>query len=129
MVIARAVDCKAVTGVLRVVKALGAPATSFCSSYLRVPATSTVRATITPTQVATVTAPPVVTQITDPSCPRSVAPIRRAIPHLDKRGLPPALKVYAAAEISSACACLSLKPKATTTITATGAPVIVTATV
>jgi hypothetical protein len=49
LIIARAVNCKVVTGVLGVVKALGAPATSFCSSYLHVPATSTIQATITPT--------------------------------------------------------------------------------
>jgi hypothetical protein len=50
--VARAVNCKAVTGVIGAIKALGAPATSFCSSYLKVPATSTVRATVTPTQYA-----------------------------------------------------------------------------
>jgi hypothetical protein len=44
----RAVNCNAVTGVLGIVKALGAPATSFCSSYLSVPATSTVLTTTTP---------------------------------------------------------------------------------
>jgi hypothetical protein len=51
MVIARAVNCKAVTGVLAVVKALGAPATSFCSSYLNIAPTSTVKITSTPITV------------------------------------------------------------------------------
>ncbi|OAL49310.1 hypothetical protein IQ07DRAFT_588635 [Pyrenochaeta sp. DS3sAY3a] len=127
IVIARAVNCKVVTGVLGVVKALGAPATSFCSSYLNIPATSTVRTTKTSTQVSTVTAAPVVVEVPDPSCRAPVAP--RDIVDLDKRAVPPALKLYAAGEISSACACLSLKAKATTTITATAAPVKVTTTV
>jgi hypothetical protein len=52
LVVARAVNCKVVTGVLAVVKALGVPATSFCSSYLHIPATSTVQATVTPTSYA-----------------------------------------------------------------------------
>jgi hypothetical protein len=46
----RAVDCKAVTGVLAVVRALGAPATSFCSSYLGVPTAATKLTTTTPTR-------------------------------------------------------------------------------
>ncbi|KAH7068809.1 hypothetical protein BKA63DRAFT_520156 [Paraphoma chrysanthemicola] len=129
LVVARAVNCNVVTGVLGVVKALGAPATSFCSSYLRVPATSTIKATITPTAYTTVTASPVVIQVTSASCPVAAAAVRRAVAELEKRDVPPALKLYAAAEISSACGCLSLKPKATTTMTATGSPVVVTATV
>jgi hypothetical protein len=51
IVIARAVNCKAVTGVLAVVKALGTPATSFCSSYLNIAPTGTVKITSTPTTV------------------------------------------------------------------------------
>ena len=47
----RAVDCAKVTGVLSAVKALGAPATAFCSSYLRVPSATTVQTTITPAAV------------------------------------------------------------------------------
>ena len=50
--VARAVNCKAVTGVLGAVKALGAPATSFCSSYLNVPATTTIKITTRPTKYA-----------------------------------------------------------------------------
>jgi hypothetical protein len=44
---------------------------------------------------------------------------------LDKRVVPGALKAYAAAEITSACGCLSLKPKATTTVPVAGNPVII----
>jgi hypothetical protein len=49
VLIARAVDCKVVTGVLSAVKALGAPATSFCSLYLRIPATTATTVTVMPT--------------------------------------------------------------------------------
>jgi hypothetical protein len=37
----RAPDCKAVNAALTILKALGPPATSFCSSYLRVPTAAT----------------------------------------------------------------------------------------
>ena len=43
----KGVDCKAVNLALTVLKGLGPPATSFCSSYLKVPATSTVSITTT----------------------------------------------------------------------------------
>lgn len=46
---ARAVDCGKVTGALSVLKNLGPPATTFCSSFLKVPATQTVISTTTPT--------------------------------------------------------------------------------
>jgi len=35
----RAINCNAVTKVVNAVKALGGPATSFCSSFLSIPAT------------------------------------------------------------------------------------------
>lgn len=41
------IDCKAVNLALTVLKKLGPPATSFCSSYLKVPATKTVSITTT----------------------------------------------------------------------------------
>jgi hypothetical protein len=37
----RALDCKAINTALTVLKALGPPATAFCSSYLHIPATIT----------------------------------------------------------------------------------------
>jgi hypothetical protein len=43
----RAVNGEVVTGVLAVMKALGGPATSLCSSYLHTPATTTVTITTT----------------------------------------------------------------------------------
>jgi hypothetical protein len=43
----RALDCKAVNAALTVLKALGPPATAFCSSYLRIPATITSVSTAT----------------------------------------------------------------------------------
>lgn len=44
-------NCNAVSGALLVLKPLGAPATSFCSSYLKIPATSTVLSTTQPAPV------------------------------------------------------------------------------
>jgi hypothetical protein len=46
-VVERYVDCKIVTGVLSVLKGLGGPATSFCSSYLSI-GTATVTNVVTP---------------------------------------------------------------------------------
>jgi len=43
----KGVDCKAVNLALTVLKKLGPPATSFCSSYLKIPATKTVSITTT----------------------------------------------------------------------------------
>lgn len=42
------VDCKVIKGTLGLSKGLGAPASSFCKSYLRVPGTTIVAATVTP---------------------------------------------------------------------------------
>ncbi|KAH6616258.1 hypothetical protein C7974DRAFT_379198 [Boeremia exigua] len=78
LVIACAVNCKAATGVLGAVKALGAPATSFCSSLLQVPATSTVQTTITPppTQVTETAQPVLVTvSVISAICPQQ-APLK-----------------------------------------------------
>jgi hypothetical protein len=44
----RAANCNVVTGALAILKPLGAPATSFCSSYLHIPATSTLTTTSAP---------------------------------------------------------------------------------
>jgi hypothetical protein len=44
----RTVNCGKVTGVLSAVKALGPLATAFCSTYLRIPGTTTVQTTTIP---------------------------------------------------------------------------------
>lgn len=44
----RAVNCAAVTGALGILKVLGKPATSFCSSYLHIPRPTTAVSTATP---------------------------------------------------------------------------------
>ena len=44
----RAVDCKKVNAALSVLKVLGPPATTFCSSYIHIPATTTQTATAVP---------------------------------------------------------------------------------
>jgi hypothetical protein len=43
--------CAKVNGALTILKKLGPPATSFCSSYLKVPATKTLTTTVTPATV------------------------------------------------------------------------------
>lgn len=48
----RAIDCSKVNGALSILKKLGPPATTFCSSYLKVPATKTVITTVTPATVS-----------------------------------------------------------------------------
>jgi hypothetical protein len=45
------INCNQVNAVLGVLKVLGEPATTFCSSYLRIPATATRTTTITPAVV------------------------------------------------------------------------------
>lgn len=47
----RAIDCSKVTGALSVLKKLGPPATSFCSSYLKIAGTKTLTTTFTPATV------------------------------------------------------------------------------
>jgi hypothetical protein len=47
----RAIDCSKVTGALSVLKKVGPPATSFCSSYLKIPGTKIVTTTVTPSAV------------------------------------------------------------------------------
>lgn len=44
----RAIDCSKINDALSVLKKLGPPATTFCSSFLKVPGTKTLTATITP---------------------------------------------------------------------------------
>ncbi|KAH7112530.1 hypothetical protein B0J11DRAFT_619644 [Dendryphion nanum] len=117
--IARAVNCNALTVVLNKIPALGTPATSFCSSYLKIPLATTVTQTEKPTTTLTV---PVTTTSIDPNC---IAPRVKRQPtaiRLDGRkvaGVPVALASFAAAELTSACGCLNLKPKVTVTTTTT----------
>jgi hypothetical protein len=66
----------------------------------------------------------VVVTVTAASCPHPPALKAKR----DGKNLPSGLKLFAEKEISSACARLSIKPKATTTITETAAAVIVVST-
>lgn len=50
MLEARAVNCAKVTGALFVLKNLGPPASTFCSSFLKVPATTTIITSTTSTR-------------------------------------------------------------------------------
>ncbi|KAF2432544.1 hypothetical protein EJ08DRAFT_121453 [Tothia fuscella] len=106
--VARAVNCKAVTGVLAIVMGLGAPATSFCSSFIHIPATTTKFTTTTPSTTTTTT-----TTVTSGVCPAAKKVKRDPL---------------AEPEISSACSCLSIQPKVTTTSTSTAATWIKTTT-
>lgn len=47
----RAINCAKVTGALSVLKKAGPPATSFCSSFLKIPGTQTSTTTVTPATV------------------------------------------------------------------------------
>lgn len=47
----RAIDCAKVTGALSVLRAIGPQATTFCSSFLKVPGTKTATTTFTPPPV------------------------------------------------------------------------------
>ncbi|CAI9637403.1 hypothetical protein GT037_008179 [Alternaria burnsii] len=128
----KGVDCKAVNLALTVLKGLGPPATSFCSSYLKVPATSTVSITTT-TPITTLTTSTSTVTVTSSVCE---APKRRSPGQLSndrssdvqteeldaepvKRHNIPALSVFAAAKLSSGCSCLSLMPKTSVTATVT----------
>ncbi|PVH73588.1 hypothetical protein DL98DRAFT_538227 [Cadophora sp. DSE1049] len=107
----RAVNCKVLNGVLSVLKGLGGPATSFCSSYLSI-GTATVTSVVTP-------APSLVTVVTSVTVTSTTfqgpIPKRAAKPV----PIPAALKGFVAAELTSACKCLSIPSKtAQVTITA-----------
>jgi hypothetical protein len=47
----RAIDCSKVTGCLSVLKKIGPPATTFCSSYVKISATKITTTTFTPVAV------------------------------------------------------------------------------
>ncbi|KAH7064290.1 hypothetical protein BKA63DRAFT_572206 [Paraphoma chrysanthemicola] len=123
----RAPDCKAVNAALTILKALGPPATSFCSSYLRVPTAAT---TTFIAPAATVTVTTSTQTITSGLCPqankrdefiieRTANSIYRrpANKPLQKRIDIPALSAFAASKLSSGCSCLSITPKKTVTTT------------
>ncbi|KAF2734549.1 hypothetical protein EJ04DRAFT_564126 [Polyplosphaeria fusca] len=129
----RAVDCKAVNKALSCLKTLGAPATAFCSSYLHIPATTTITSTAVANTV-TVTTTTVTIATTSPVCPaakrylvprhfmaaerRGFAVAAEPAPQVYKRNNIPQLSSFAAAQLSSGCSCLGLAPKtATTTFT------------
>ncbi|KAG4442422.1 hypothetical protein IFR05_002124 [Cadophora sp. M221] len=105
----RAVNCKAINGVLSALKGLGGPATSFCSSYLGI-GTATVTNTVTP-------APSLVTVVSTLSTVTFTVVGKRAAPK--PVPIPAVLKGYVAAELTSACKCLNIASKtAQATITA-----------
>ncbi|CAO2652061.1 Nn.00g003440.m01.CDS01 [Neocucurbitaria sp. VM-36] len=132
-------NCAKVTGALSVLKKLGPPATSFCSSYLKVPGAKTSTTTVTPVTTATTSTTTVT--VTSSECPRVVNPgpdsqrgrKRNADYHsaepevaaaadLEKRtDVLKLLAAFAAAKVSEGCSCLSISPKVTTTTTATAA--------
>ncbi|EMD89539.1 hypothetical protein COCHEDRAFT_1106749 [Bipolaris maydis C5] len=117
------VNCGKFNNALSVLKKLGPPATSFCRSYIKAPATST---------IVTITTAPTVAQ-----CPGKKRDIAAA--HADyeierseeaswmaqkRTNILPQLQMFAAAKVSEACSCLCLKPTATATLTSTApAPV------
>ncbi|KAF2623337.1 hypothetical protein BU25DRAFT_451331 [Macroventuria anomochaeta] len=121
----RAVNCNKVNAALGVLKILGSPATTFCSSYLHIPATVTQTATVAP-PVATVTiSTTTISTIAPAGCSTVVlqdssAPApegKRDV--IEKRINLPALSAFAASQLSSGCSCLGLSPKTTSTTTFT----------
>ncbi|KAF2658040.1 hypothetical protein K491DRAFT_739935 [Lophiostoma macrostomum CBS 122681] len=125
----RAVDCKKVNAALSVLKILGPPAKTFCSSYIHIPATATQTTTAVPsvalTQFSTVTTSTTTISTILPTCPASGssgnAPAgKREV--IEKRINLPALSAFAASQLSSGCSCLGLSPKTTTTTTFTPPP-------
>ncbi|KAH7348540.1 hypothetical protein BKA65DRAFT_476946 [Rhexocercosporidium sp. MPI-PUGE-AT-0058] len=104
----QAVNYKVLDGVLSILKGLGGPATTFCSSFLSI-GMATITSTVTP-------APTLVTVVT---VTVSVAPP-------DKRDaakpvpVPAALKGFVAAKLTLACKCLNI-PSKTAKVTVTAA--------
>ncbi|KAH8665231.1 hypothetical protein BGZ60DRAFT_411022 [Tricladium varicosporioides] len=117
----RAANCKAIVGVLAALKGLGGPATSFCSSYLRI-GTSTVTSTVTPPASTTT----VVSATTVTTTVLRHGPGKRDT-FRESKATPAALRAFAAAEITSACKCLQL-PTQTAAVTVTAATPINTIT-
>ncbi|KAH7346019.1 hypothetical protein BKA66DRAFT_447873 [Pyrenochaeta sp. MPI-SDFR-AT-0127] len=124
----RAVDCAKVTGALSVLKKLGPPATSFCSSYLKIQG-KTATTTFTPPAVTVTTSTTYITTYQSRcgqekrNVPINYRGFQYAEPaDLEQRGnILPLLAAFAAAKISEGCSCLGLQPKTVTTTTRTAA--------
>ncbi|KAJ6269946.1 hypothetical protein PSV08DRAFT_353109 [Bipolaris maydis] len=130
------VNCGKFNNALSVLKKLGPPATSFCRSYIKAPATSTI-VTITTAPTVTSTTSTTTITVTSAQCPGKKRDIAAA--HADyeierseeaswmaqkRTNILPQLQMFAAAKVSEACSCLCLKPTATATLTSTApAPV------
>ncbi|KAJ5025732.1 hypothetical protein J3E73DRAFT_258467 [Bipolaris maydis] len=131
------VNCGKFNNALSVLKKLGPPATSFCRSYIKAPATSTI-VTITTAPTVTSTTSTTTITVTSAQCPGKKRDIAAA--HADyeierseeaswmaqkRTNILPQLQMFAAAKVSEACSCLCLKPTATATLTSTApAPTI-----
>ncbi|KAF5851075.1 hypothetical protein GGP41_010738 [Bipolaris sorokiniana] len=125
------VNCGKVNNALSVLKKLGPPATSFCRSYIKAPATSTT-VTITTAPTVTSTTSTTTVTVTSAQCPGQKRDVAAA--HADyeierseeaswvvqkRTNILPQLQLFAAAKVSEACSCLCLKPTATATLTST----------
>ncbi|KAH7074343.1 hypothetical protein BKA63DRAFT_312064 [Paraphoma chrysanthemicola] len=117
----KGINCNQVNVVLNVIKALGPPATSFCSSYLHIPAPTTRITTIAPA-IVTVPTSTVTVETIQPQCPalaKRYADLVEDTAAIEKRINLPALSVFAAAKLSTACGCLGLTTPAPATRTVT----------
>ncbi|KAF1831415.1 hypothetical protein BDW02DRAFT_55487 [Decorospora gaudefroyi] len=121
-------NCSKLNGALTILKKLGPPATSFCSSYLKIPATTTSVTTTTP--VTTITTSTTTVLVTSSVCPDVRPPVqKKVIPgrrnpeteDVEKRTkvLLPLLAAFAAAKVSEGCKCLDISPRASITSTTT----------
>ncbi|KAF2996888.1 hypothetical protein E8E13_005205 [Curvularia kusanoi] len=135
----RGVDCGSNNAAFNELKKLGPPGTSFCRSYLKMPATSTRVTTVTAATVTKTTSTKTVT-VTSSSCPKqkreALGPGLRYVlefTHEFSRITPddltrevqkrndylPQLQGYGAAKISQGCGCICMKPTATQVVTST----------
>ncbi|KAF3387070.1 hypothetical protein F1880_000249 [Penicillium rolfsii] len=125
-------QCDIFNAALGILKALGTPATSFCSSYLNVPSVTTVVGpTVTP---AAITTDVYVTDVSTVTVyyptdlrKRDLDTVHYAPVHAaEARAVPAALKLVAASQISAACSCLHITPKSTSTLTITAPTPVIT---
>ncbi|USP77819.1 hypothetical protein yc1106_05093 [Curvularia clavata] len=132
----RGANCGKVNGAFVALEKLGPQGTSFCRSFVNIPATSTTVTITTPTIVTSTTSTTTVT-VTSAQCPGQ----KRDIPASDlgyeieyfkggsrvvqsRANILPQLQAFGEAKISEACSCFDLRPKATTVATSTApAPV------
>ncbi|KZM25154.1 hypothetical protein ST47_g3697 [Ascochyta rabiei] len=125
------INCAKVDGAIAVLKNLGTPATTFCSSFLKIPAIATATATIIPTRTIVISTVTVTTfssvcpaPAEDPS-PQAITMVKKKAREAEAEpvvNLLPLLIAFADAKISAGCCCLNIKPRATTTATVTAAP-------